>query len=53
MCFDVPDPDINAIMLPEVGCLEHLIRFSYTRDEAQENFELTTIFLPLLILDTD
>jgi hypothetical protein len=51
MCFDVPDPDVNALMLPKVGCLEHLIRFSHTRDETQENLELATVFLPLLILN--
>ena len=52
MGLNVPDPYVNAFTLPEVGCLEHLVGFSHTRDVSQENFQFAPVLLPLLVLHT-
>ncbi len=52
MGLDVPDPYINAVTLPVMGGLQHLVGLTDPCDVPQENFEFAPVLLPLFTLDT-
>ena len=50
MRLNVPDFYINSLILPEVRCLQHLVRLSYPGNVTKENFEFAPVLLPLFTL---
>jgi hypothetical protein len=51
MGLNVPDPYINALILPEMGGLQHLKGLSDPGNVPEENFEFAPVLLPLFALD--
>ena len=50
MCLNIPDFNVNSLILPEVCRLQHLKRLSYPGNVPEENFEFASVLLPLLAL---
>ena len=53
MGLDIPDLDVNTLVLAQVRCPEHLVGLTHPGDITKEYLQFSPVFLPLSLSDAD